>query len=237
MLINYQNQNILTVRYSMMERIWVGLMILAFSITLPSCGTNHALVESSQDPCWTVDESTIWIGGKRENVYVLIVRDDSLLGKVTGKGGGIRSYYVTEPPPWTRGQANQLIDHAESWQYPASAPFPKVGLDEISRAMGAWSRFRRYLISIDPLVIAITNEGPQNGWGCEFRVHLVDTKKDLQTASILILDGENPANAILFPGSEDYETEAIRSRTRTIKTSGMTLTDILNTPSLWMDQE
>jgi len=215
---------------------WIRYNLLVLLFLLSSCGADFKVLDSTDDPdFWGATQSKIWIEGSRQNIFALVVQDDSLMGKVTGTNGGIQVYYVLEPPPWSNSRANHLIRTAQAWQNSFWWSSAGHGLESIAITMGATLRQRRYLISINPLVIATSNE-TVSSLQDDHRVNLVDLSKNIITENIKVFEGEYPAHAYLMGGQKD-EGDQIRAHTRVIATRGMTLTKILNSPSLWQEQK
>jgi len=217
---------------------WIrrGVLCTLVALILPlcSCGSHFRVIQPSADrDSWGGEESEIWISGERKKIFLLVVKADSIVGKLTGSNGEIKAFYVLDPPPWTN-KADHLTESAEAWQYPAWA-YHGPGLFQVSLAMGVPSKHCSYLISVNPLVIAITDERVPVRRS-QLRVYLVDRIRNPTATKIFVLDGGYPANADLMSGSESDESDAIRSRSRIVETSGMTLTEILDSPRLWTDE-
>lgn len=215
-----------------MMRLRCLMMILLFSLC--SCEFQYRPINSTMDTLLTTDESDIWVSGSRERIYALVAKTKAISIDVTGSEGWMSTLYVLEPPPWTIRQTNRLAEDSSAWQYPVFGE-EYNGLWRVAFTMGAPLNFGWYLISIDPLVIAVTDEVVEGEAG--YRVQLVDVMKNQHATKIMVLDGKYPVNADLSSCYENDDAKAIRSRTRIIDTNGMTLTDILDSPQLWQGQD
>ncbi|MBL1217046.1 MAG: hypothetical protein D8M59_06065 [Planctomycetes bacterium] len=215
------------------RRLAACLGIAVVMTLLMSCSGYDKAVDRPPYYSYVVEQSEIYVSGVRKPVHAMFheCRGD-LIGDIAGKTGGTFITYVFEPPPWKHSQTQRLLKDAQPWQY----PYISGGRGASLHSVAGWITFYRYkkdqsyLIAVDPLVIA-TVQNDERDPRARIFVLLVDPSSAEQADTLYVLPGDYPA----YPVNENYSdyTDAVRDRTHVIPVNGMTLTQILDTPSLW----
>jgi len=211
------------------SRVWLShLFVLLFLTSLCSCTNTKVVSHIDDEEFWGGVESEVWISGERKKIYAITRQGDGFMANYLGMRGNPYTTFTFDPPPWSRAYANRFT--AEGWKDPRSLWFMYCIIMDVGE-----SDYHRYLLSVNPLVMASSDERIWRGDSVYYAVHLVDLSKNIQVRKIHVLEGEYPIVDALEDHDIVIKRENIVNRTREINVDGMTLVEVLNSPELWQE--